>query len=68
MNYCRATKYKPLRPALSRGEPTFPDLEIRSESSKSTSKEQDLRKWPESVPRLSGSWPDFPTLEEIRGE
>jgi hypothetical protein len=22
--------------------------------------------WPESVRRLAGAWPDFPTLEEIR--
>ena len=25
-------------------------------------------KWPNSVAALAGAWPDFPTLEEIRGE
>jgi len=24
--------------------------------------------WPESVKKLEGSWPDFPTIEEIRSE
>lgn len=24
--------------------------------------------WPQSVKQLAGSWPDFPTLEEIRAE
>lgn len=24
--------------------------------------------WPESVKRLAGAWPDFPTLEEIRAD
>lgn len=24
--------------------------------------------WPESVKRLAGAWPDFPTAEEIRGD
>jgi len=24
-------------------------------------------KWPDSVAALAGAWPDFPTLEEIRG-
>jgi hypothetical protein len=26
------------------------------------------KEWPDSVRALAGAWPDFPTLEEIRGQ
>jgi hypothetical protein len=29
-------------------------------------RERTAREWPESVRRLAGAWPDFPTAEELR--
>ncbi len=30
--------------------------------------EKVANEWPESVVKLAGSWPDFPTAEEIRSD
>ena len=29
-------------------------------------RERTAREWPESVRRLAGAWPDFPSAEELR--
>lgn len=31
-------------------------------------REKTANRWPESVVRLAGAWPDLPSLEEIRAE